>query len=78
MALSFPSNESTEPAAKREGQLQSTRKQDLVWTTALPDLSLLNKNLIISSQVQEDTLFGGDREAKKPESCRSTAHFFRW
>lgn len=78
MALSFPSNGSTKPAAKHEGQLQPTRGDDWVWTTVLPDLSLLIKNLIISFKVQEEMHFGGDKEARKSDSCRSRVDFSRW
>ena len=45
MALSFPNKESTDPAAKRVGQLQCASEHDGLCNTVFPDLSLLIKNL---------------------------------
>ena len=45
MALNFPNKESTDPAAKRVGQLQWTSEHDRLWNTVFPYVSLLIKNL---------------------------------
>ena len=78
MALSFPNKESTDPAAKQVGQLQWTWEHDRLCNTVFPDLSLVIKNLTISSEVHEEGSLGGDKEAKKCKSSCSRADFCLW
>lgn len=61
---SFPRKKFTHPAAKKDGQLQLTLKHDRRWSTVLPELSLLIRNLMTWSEKHEVTYFG--EETTKP------------
>ena len=78
ISLCFPNKESTVPTAKRVGQLELTLGHSWLHTTVLPELSfILIKNLITSSELQEEMHFEGDKETWKYENC-SRADLCRW
>lgn len=64
MALKRPITESTEPGAKRFGQVQEALEHKDESTTVLPDLSLNIWNLTMSIAVHEVTVLGGDKAPK--------------
>ena len=75
MALKRPIRDSTDPAAKRFGQVQKAFEHKGESTTALPDLSLEIRKLTMSFAVHEVTVLGGDKAPKNWESCCSSADF---
>jgi len=75
MALKRPIRGSTDPAAKRFGQVQEAFEHKGECIAVPPNLSLEIRKLTMSLAVHESTVRGGDKAPKNWEGCCSSGGF---